>query len=680
MEILCFRNPQGRPWRRAFTGLAVAAVGFGVLLGACDGGNSATTTTTGADAAAEAAADVTSDVDAGVTCASGQMVCGASCTDTSKDPANCGTCGNACGTALVCSAGKCTTSCGPASTACGGSCTNTQSDNANCGSCGNACAEGDVCSQGACATSCGGGTTQCGSSCADTKVDPTNCGACGKACAAGSACVAGSCKTQCAPNEKVCTTDGGAYCANTDDDNLNCGGCGVACPHGQVCSGGACSTSCQSNETLCGSDGGADASSPYCANTRTDQANCGACGNACPAGQVCSAGQCSTSCQPNETLCGSDGGADAASPYCANTQTDQANCGGCGNACPAGQACSAGQCATTCQPNETQCSPDGGASYCANTSTDGQNCGTCGNACPAGQVCSKGGCSTVCATGLAVCGNQCIDLQSDRDHCGSCSGACAAGQTCSSGQCCSVGYSFCSGACIDTYDDSNNCGGCGVTCSGSTPVCAGGTCAATCPNGYTVNGGRCARTFTITWDQVIGAAGSNACGGSGTVQEEYGYNYYENCNGSVYLSATSQFFFQWSDTGPADGLNQVTRIDVTWGTGGYSTYISENNGSDTESSFTETLALDGNTVGTVQDGSNLTCSAMAPTKATSIAGGAGLSGYILGGANQFSIQRPSAPTCTPSPSNSCCVDEYISDLGVNAAWGTGAVAQVTVTY
>src|SRR5579883_3300030 len=42
-----------------------------------------------------------------------------------------------------------------------------------------------------------------------------------------------------------------------------------------------------------GADGGADAGiPPYCANTQQDDANCGACGNACPETTYCYKGNC----------------------------------------------------------------------------------------------------------------------------------------------------------------------------------------------------------------------------------------------------------------------------------------------------------------------------------------------------------------------------------------------------
>jgi hypothetical protein len=100
-----------------------------------------------------------------------------------------------------------------------------------------------------------------------------------------------------------------------------------------------------------------------------------------------------TTC-PSSTLCTAlDGGVS----YCANTQTDNANCGTCGNVCGGGTACSNGVCKVTCGTGATLCSLDGGAGYCANLQTDNNNCGSCGNQCVVGStgvsMCRNGTCA-----------------------------------------------------------------------------------------------------------------------------------------------------------------------------------------------------------------------------------------------------------------------------------------------
>jgi expansin (peptidoglycan-binding protein) len=70
-----------------------------------------------------------------------------------------------------------------------------------------------------------------------------------------------------------------------------------------------------------------------CADVQTDAANCGACGKACPTDRPCLGGMCQ--CPSGTTKCGED---------CVDVQTDQANCGMCGTACMAGTPCLAGNC------------------------------------------------------------------------------------------------------------------------------------------------------------------------------------------------------------------------------------------------------------------------------------------------------------------------------------------------
>jgi hypothetical protein len=313
------------------------------------------------------------------------------CSNTQSDPDNCGSCGTACAANQVCLQGTCTLGCTAGTTLCGSSCADLQVDPTNCGACGTACKAGQVCSTGQCQTGCAGMTTLCGSTCVDTHVDPANCGSCGTACGAGKLCNAGKCASTCSPAQTACTTDAGAlYCANTQQDNANCGACGNACAAGDVCAAGKCASTCGAGQTFCADDGGGNGA--YCANTQTDNANCGTCGNTCSVGEVCTAGKCAIECGGldggGEALCTPDGGV----PYCANTSTDNANCGMCGNVCDAGQVCTAGTCA--CAPGLTQCPTDAGIA-CVNTGSDNGNCGGCGKACMGGLVCVNGTCSSL---------------------------------------------------------------------------------------------------------------------------------------------------------------------------------------------------------------------------------------------------------------------------------------------
>jgi hypothetical protein len=207
----------------------------------------------------------TSDADAGQGddgeaasgCAPGFLTCDGGCVDPAM-AATCGSCDNACGgDAALCASAEagsyaCTSSC-PASspTDCNGQCVDTSSDPANCMTCGNACTTNvsnahATCNSGACTFACNGNYTYCGSSCVDFMTDNANCGGCGAshACAASAACVNGVCTTEQGPDAGVACPDGGCPCPD--------GGCpsstatGFSCPFG----------SCNGNSSECTTPGG----------------------------------------------------------------------------------------------------------------------------------------------------------------------------------------------------------------------------------------------------------------------------------------------------------------------------------------------------------------------------------------------------------------------------------------
>ena len=154
--------------------------------------------------------------------------------------------------------------------------------------------------------------------------------------------------------------------------------------------------SCPAGQSTCG---GGDAGAPSCVNLQTDNYNCGTCGDACTAGQLCTSGACALSCPPSLTQCG---GGDAGAPYCANLQTENVNCGACGNACKPGEVCSTGACAVTCKTGLTNCSGS-----CVDLSSAQKHCGVCGTVCKLGQACTKGKCEKACGNGALDAGEQC---------------------------------------------------------------------------------------------------------------------------------------------------------------------------------------------------------------------------------------------------------------------------------
>jgi hypothetical protein len=77
---------------------------------------------------------------------------------------------------------------------------------------------------------------------------------------------------------------------------------------------------------------------------------------------------------------------------CVATQTDNNNCGSCGSACSAGNVCVAGAC--VCPVGQGVCS-----GICTTIATDPNNCGACGVRCGQGFACNQGVCQDCTAGG-----------------------------------------------------------------------------------------------------------------------------------------------------------------------------------------------------------------------------------------------------------------------------------------
>jgi hypothetical protein len=252
-------------------------------------------------------------------------------------------------------------------------------------------------------------------------------------------------------------------CVDTDVDPSHCGACSNACGAGEVCSAGACATSCGSGTTMC--DGA-------CVDTDVDPAHCGDCATACDAGEVCSLGTCALACGGGTTEC--DG-------RCFDTDVDPAHCGDCATACDAGEVCGAGTCAFTCPAGTTDCS---GA--CVDTDVDPSNCGGCGDACDAGEVCTSGGCALQCAGGTTLCSGRCVDTAVDTDNCRACGTVCDPGELCTPTGCalgCPPGLVECAGACVDPSTNAAYCG--------ATADCAGPNAGVACATGQHCSAGVC---------------------------------------------------------------------------------------------------------------------------------------------------------------------------------------------
>ncbi len=418
--------------------------------------------------------------------------------------------------------------CAAGAALCSGRCVNLASEPAHCGACGNACAAGAPCADGRCQMPCAAGERACGSTCVNVQNDNAHCGACGNACAAGQMCAMGRCELACAAPLTTCSADGdagagdagvGRYCADTRSDERNCGACGAQCPAGNTCLDGVCAVTCVTSQTLCGAT---------CRDLQTDVQHCGTCSNACFAGQVCSTGACQASCGAGLSECA--GG-------CVSTASDPRNCGACGARCElphaSVNACAAGVCVVgACDAGFADC--DGNPANGCEVEVRGadvNNCGACGLACRfanAGATCAAGVCALgACGPAFADCdgvaANGCeSDLARDNAHCGRCSTsssptACQAGQVCSAGVCattCGAGLSTCGGACTSTSFDPRHCGACGSACAlanVATQACASGACVVgACAAGFA----DCDRAAANGCEVNIAASATN-CGACG---------------------------------------------------------------------------------------------------------------------------------------------------------------------
>ena len=177
---------------------------------------------------------------------------------------NCGQCGGLagsqpCAAGSLCRAGVCQVTCPSDLTSCGATCTNFSFDPNNCGACGTRCGpfpnSTPYCASGSCAPACTAGFADCNNKLSDgceTNLgnDPLHCGGCLNACAApdnsSATCGGGFCGSACKGGFNDCDADRGNGCeSNASSDALHCGGCATNCAvqnggAAPFCSGSTC--------------------------------------------------------------------------------------------------------------------------------------------------------------------------------------------------------------------------------------------------------------------------------------------------------------------------------------------------------------------------------------------------------------------------------------------------------
>jgi hypothetical protein len=176
---------------------------------------------------------------------------------------------------------------------------------------------------------------------------------------------------------------------------------------------------------------GADCRAPlvacghYCLDVRTDNQNCGACGNFCGGVTACVAGACVPIDANLPVDAGNDGGRDTGVGI--DVGVDMGVDAGSDAGMPDAGPHDAGP--TRCGLGQLLC---GTSCYAANDPT---HCGDCTTACGASEVCDEGSCTSACAGGETSCGGTCVTATTDHEHCGNCTTVCSAMQVCRAGVC-----------------------------------------------------------------------------------------------------------------------------------------------------------------------------------------------------------------------------------------------------
>ncbi len=341
----------------------------------------------------------------------------------------------------------------PGTTCCGGACIELGTTT-HCLSCDNACGSGQVC--------CAAGCTTLGTD--------DHCAACDDACTGGFACIDGACRcdedSDCGSGllccDHVCQPCCGDNVSNCGDNKCetwtcNAGACLLAATFtcspptvGDCLDAGSCDPAtglCVGRQYL-GDDMACGAPGDFCCDgscISSDVDNCGFCGQSCPAGFVCSGGEC---------RCNGD-----------------IDCAFLTGGCEVGQ-CQNGVCTARLLTNRQPCIGQDGAcdehGFCV-TECEGTDASTCPNDACTTYACQAGRCVAsqivICNIGLFP---TCRPITCDPVR------GCVEGDAVPDGQDCGIGGICCNGNCLPK--DEENCGACGNVCPQGF-VCQGNACA-----------------------------------------------------------------------------------------------------------------------------------------------------------------------------------------------------------
>jgi hypothetical protein len=230
-----------------------------------------------------------------------------------------------------------------------------------------------------------------------------------------------------------------------------------------------------------------------CVDLQVNASNCGACGNACAAGQDCVAGSCSGgmgTCTAPRQMCGAS---------CVNTQTDTNHCGACNRACAAGQGCSSGTCTSamgslrtglSCT-SEAECGMNSVGRAICNIANSGWPGGYCQYFCERDADCGSGG---RCA------GIEPVVVMGMTRNIGICYTGC---DTPGMSAGCRPGYVCLSaaegGVCAPSCGAGGDPGACGAnSCQSSSGLCLQCTGPSDCNGGGACTGGTCSCTASTT--------------------------------------------------------------------------------------------------------------------------------------------------------------------------------------